>query len=102
MGHDEQQHAFLAFIANLISEADRYFGREGSDPVRDRIGYRMSGLWLSDQELQEFYGDLVYCWGRASQTFPRRAASGGYSRGSHCWPPRRRGVMNADRPGALV
>ena len=70
MSHDEQQHAFLAFIANLITEADRYFGSEDSDPVRDGIGYRMSGLWLSDQELHEFYGDLVALLGPRLANLP--------------------------------
>jgi Helix-turn-helix domain len=59
MSPDEHRQAFMAFVAGLLADFDRYLARGEPDPVRDGAGYRMAGLWLSDSELAEFLRDLV-------------------------------------------
>jgi hypothetical protein len=58
MTADEHRQAFLAFVAGLIGDADRYLAREEIDPVRDGAGYNLAAMWLDDAELAEFLRDL--------------------------------------------
>jgi hypothetical protein len=58
MSADEHRQAFLAFVAGLIGDAERYLARGHVDPVRDGASYNMAGLWLDDGELFEFLRDL--------------------------------------------
>jgi hypothetical protein len=53
MGADEHRHAFLAFVAGLIGDFDRYLEGGDIDLVRDGVSYRLTGLWLDDDELAE-------------------------------------------------
>lgn len=59
MSPDDHRNAFMAFVAGLLGDADRYLARENVDPVRDGVGYRLAGLWLDDQELLGFMQDLA-------------------------------------------
>jgi len=59
MTPDDHRHAFMAFVAGLLAEADRYLSTGTPDPVRDGAGYRMAALWLSDTELTELLRDLA-------------------------------------------
>jgi len=59
MTADDHRHAFMAFVAGLLVEADRYLATGKPDPARDGAGYRMAALWLSDAELSEFLRDLA-------------------------------------------
>jgi hypothetical protein len=59
MTRDEHRQAFLAFLAGLIGDFDRYLAREHIDPARDGVGYRMAGMWLDDSELLELARELV-------------------------------------------
>lgn len=59
MSRDDHRHAFMAFVAGLFSDADRYISREDFDPVRDGAGYRLTGLWLDDAEFTDFLPDLA-------------------------------------------
>ena len=59
MTPDDHRHAFMAFVASLLAEADRYLATGKPDPARDGAGYRMAALWLSDAELAEFLRELV-------------------------------------------
>ncbi len=59
MSRDDQRQAFMAFVAGLLGDFDRYLTRDQPDLLRDGVGYRMAGLWLSDTELAEFVRDLV-------------------------------------------
>jgi len=54
----EHRQAFLAFVAGLIGDAERYLARPDADPLRDGASYNMAGLWLSDGELLEFAREL--------------------------------------------
>src|SRR6516165_10361649 len=55
---DEHRQAFLAFIAGLIGDFDRYLDRGVIDLMRDGVSYRLLGLWLTDNELAELSGDI--------------------------------------------
>ncbi|MFE3187396.1 helix-turn-helix domain-containing protein [Nocardia sp. NPDC059240] len=55
---EEQHRAFMAFVAGLVADFDRYLTRDEIDYVRDGVGYRMFGLWLNDAEFAEFAADL--------------------------------------------
>jgi hypothetical protein len=59
MTPEDHRRAFMAFVAGLLSEADRYLTSGSPDPARDGAGYRMAALWLSDAELTEFLRDLA-------------------------------------------
>jgi Helix-turn-helix domain len=59
MSPDEHRQAFMAFVAGLLSAADRYFDRADFDPIHDLSSYRMAGLWLDDSEYTALLQDLV-------------------------------------------
>jgi DNA-binding transcriptional ArsR family regulator len=59
MTREDHRHAFMAFVAGLLGDVDRYLDREDFDPVRDGAGYRLAGLWLDDAEFAEFVRDLA-------------------------------------------
>jgi Helix-turn-helix domain len=58
MSREEHRRAFLAFVAGLISDADRYLARDHIDPPRDGAAYNLAGMWLDDAELMDFLRDL--------------------------------------------
>jgi hypothetical protein len=58
MSADEHRQAFLAYVAGLIADFDRYLARGDVDLVRDGVTYRMAGLWLDDAELAELARDM--------------------------------------------
>jgi Helix-turn-helix domain len=58
MTADEHRQAFLAYVAGLIADFDRYLARGDIDLVRDGVTYRMAGLWLDDAELAELARDI--------------------------------------------
>ncbi len=53
MSADEHRQAFMAFVAGLLGDFDRYLARDDIDLVRDRVRYSLSALWLDDGELAE-------------------------------------------------
>jgi hypothetical protein len=59
MSREDHRHVFMAFVAGLLGDGDRYLDREDFDPVRDGGGYRLAGLWLDDAEFAEFVRDLA-------------------------------------------
>ena len=52
------RRAFMAFVATLLGDFDRYLAREEPDLARDGVGYRQLVLNLSDAELGEFASEL--------------------------------------------
>lgn len=58
MSIDDHRQAFLAFIAALIGDFDRYLARGDVDLVRDGVSYRLTGLWLTDNELAELASEI--------------------------------------------
>ncbi|MDQ2810983.1 MAG: helix-turn-helix domain-containing protein [Actinomycetota bacterium] len=55
----EHASAFLAYVAGLLGDFDRYLGTEPEDPERDGAGYRVAGMWLTDAELADYLRDLA-------------------------------------------
>ena len=55
---DEHAQAFMAYVAGLLTDFDRYLASGPTDPVRDGADYRVAGLWLTDAELADFRRDL--------------------------------------------
>lgn len=61
MSPEEHRRGFVAFVAGMLANFDRYVERGDIDLVRDQVGYRQYALWLSDDELSEFlaaFGDV--------------------------------------------
>jgi len=59
MTPDQHRQAFLAYVAGLIGDFDRYLARGDINPLRDGVSYRLAGMWLDDAELTEMLRDLV-------------------------------------------
>jgi Helix-turn-helix domain len=59
MSREDHAHAFIAFVAGLLGDFDRYVMSERFDPVGDLAAYRVAGMWLSDTEYAEFLRDLT-------------------------------------------
>lgn len=58
MTPDEHRQAFLAYVAGLIGDFDRYLARGDIDLLRDGVSYRIAGMWLDDAELMELASEL--------------------------------------------
>ena len=58
MSREEHRQAFLAYIAGLIADFDRYLARERIDPLRDGATYNLGAMWLDDAELAELAREL--------------------------------------------
>ena len=58
MSADDHRQAFMAFVAGLLGDFDRYLARGDTDLPRDGVSYRMAGLWLDDAEYAELLRDL--------------------------------------------
>lgn len=59
MSFDEHAQAFMAYIAGLVGDFDRYLATSPADPIADGANYRVAAMWLSDAEFAEFLRDLV-------------------------------------------
>jgi hypothetical protein len=59
MSREDHRQAFMAFVAGLLRDFDRYLSRDDVDLVRDGVSYRLAGLWLDDRELAELSRDLM-------------------------------------------
>ncbi|MFH9980532.1 helix-turn-helix domain-containing protein [Streptomyces sp. NPDC017179] len=59
MSPDDHRNAFMAFVAGLLDDVDRYLAREDVDPVRDGATYNLAGMWLDDAEYAAVLNDLV-------------------------------------------
>ena len=58
MTADDHRRAFTTFVAGMLADVDRYLDRGTPDLVRDGVGYRQVGLWLTDAEFAELAADL--------------------------------------------
>ncbi|MBV9464703.1 MAG: helix-turn-helix domain-containing protein [Solirubrobacterales bacterium] len=59
MSREDHRQAFMAFVAGLLGDFDRYLARQQIDVLRDGVSYRVAGLWLTDGELAELARDLL-------------------------------------------
>jgi DNA-binding transcriptional ArsR family regulator len=53
MTPDEHRQAFLAYVAGLLNDLDRYLARDHIDPIRDGATYNLAAFWLDDAEFAE-------------------------------------------------
>jgi hypothetical protein len=67
MSPQEHGSAFLAYVAGLLGDFDRYLAAEPENAGRDGAGYRVAAMWLTDAELVDYQRDL------AAITTPRLA-----------------------------
>lgn len=59
MSLDEHRQAFMAFVAALLGDFDRYLARSDIDVLRDGASYQMAGMWLDDAEFADLLRDLA-------------------------------------------
>ena len=59
MSADDHRQAFMAFVAGLLGDFDRYLARGDIDLLRDGVSYNMAGLWLDDAEYAELLRELT-------------------------------------------
>jgi hypothetical protein len=59
MSADDHRHAFMAFVAGLLGDFDRYLARGDIDLPRDGVSYRLAGLWLDDAEYTELLREVT-------------------------------------------
>ncbi len=59
MSPEEHGHAFMAYVAGMLADADRYLASGRIDPIRDGADYRAGALWLTDDEFAAFIHDLA-------------------------------------------
>ena len=63
MSVDDHRQAFIAFVAGLLGDFDRYLARGNIDPLRDGVSYNLAGMWLDDAELTELLRDIARVFG---------------------------------------
>jgi len=59
MSPEEHVNAFLAYVAGLLGDFDRYIASEPEDPGRDGAGYRVAAMWLTDAEFTDYLRELA-------------------------------------------
>jgi hypothetical protein len=74
MTPEQHLQAFVAYVAGMLTDAERYLTTGTPDPARDGASYRMGAMWLTDAE----FADLVRDVGAAFQ--PRLANAPGKGR----------------------
>ena len=59
MTPEEHSRAFMAYVAGLLADFDRYLAAGTPDLGRDGAGYTVAGLYLTDAELAGFLRDFA-------------------------------------------
>jgi DNA-binding transcriptional ArsR family regulator len=59
MSADDHRQAFMAYVAGLLGDFDRYLARGDVDLRRDQVAYRLAAMWLTDGEFAELRGELL-------------------------------------------
>jgi hypothetical protein len=72
MSTDDHRQAFMAFVAGLLGDFDRYLARGDVDLPRDGVSYRIAGLWLDDAEFSELLLELARVLAPRLAKAPRR------------------------------
>ena len=58
MSPEQHLQAFIAYVAGMLSDAERYLMTGTPDPARDGASYRIGALWLTDTEFADLIRDL--------------------------------------------
>lgn len=59
---EQHNEAFVAFMTGRLSDFERYLSAGEPDLLRDRVGYRVAAMYLTDEETDEFlagFAELV-------------------------------------------
>jgi hypothetical protein len=56
---DDHRQAFIAFVAGLLGDFDRYLAGGDIDLLRDGVSYNLTGMWLDDEELRDLLRDIA-------------------------------------------
>jgi hypothetical protein len=59
MTAEQHGQAFMAYVAGMLADADRYLASDPPDPVRDGADYQVGAVWLTDAEFAEFLRELA-------------------------------------------
>ena len=59
MTPDDHRRAFVAFLAGVLADVDRYVDAGDVDLQRDGAGYRTVGLWLTIDELTAMVTEIA-------------------------------------------
>jgi DNA-binding transcriptional ArsR family regulator len=59
MSREDLRQLFMAFVAGLLGDFDRYLARDDVDLLRDGVSFRIAGMWLDDAEFAELMRELV-------------------------------------------
>jgi len=59
MSADDHRQAFMAYVAGLLGDFDRYLARGDIDLLRDEVSYRLAAMWLSNAEFAELRRELA-------------------------------------------
>lgn len=59
MSAEQHGQAFMAYVAGMLADADRYLASDAPDPVRDGADYQVGALWLTDAEFAELLRDIA-------------------------------------------
>lgn len=55
----EHEKAFMAYVAGLVADAERYLNGISPGSVRDSFSYNTAAMWLTDAEYRELARDLL-------------------------------------------
>jgi len=59
MSREQKSQVFMAFVAGLLADFDRYIATASADPAHDAADFRVGALWLSDSDFAAFLRDLA-------------------------------------------
>jgi DNA-binding transcriptional ArsR family regulator len=59
MTFDEHVNAFLAYVAGLLGDFDRYIASEPEHPGEDGAAYKVAAMWLTDAELTDYLREFT-------------------------------------------
>jgi hypothetical protein len=59
MSEEDHRQAFMAYIAGLLGDFDRYLARGDINLLRDQVAYNLAAMWLDDEEFTELRRELL-------------------------------------------
>lgn len=59
MTPEQHLHAFMAYVAGMLVDAERYLTTGSPDPLRDGASYRIGAMWLTDVEFADLVQELT-------------------------------------------
>jgi AcrR family transcriptional regulator len=72
MPPEELRAMFIAFIASLLGDIDRYLSHGKPDLLRDGVAFGLEGLWLDDTEYAEMMREIYQVLDGRRPNLPRK------------------------------